>query len=158
MWKITIFDPFRWKIPLFPYIGSDSPYIRTSKSLKKHWWGIRVFRDFLVQITVYGTPKSTKNHAFWALWTPPKIIKNRLNFAHSEICEKSRFLTLFGEKYHFSRISGLIPRISGPQKVSKNTDEVSGFFAIFWSKSQYMGPPKVPKTMLFELFGPPLRL
>ena len=35
------------------------------------------------------TQKTTKNRAFWALWTPPKIIKNRLNFAHSEKFQKS---------------------------------------------------------------------
>ena len=43
-----------------------------------------------------GPPKSVKNHDFGRPATPPKIIKNRLNFAHSEICEKSRFLTKNG--------------------------------------------------------------
>ena len=61
------------------------------KNLKKRWWGIRVFRDFLGQIPVYGTPpdpQTTKNHGFW---TPPKIIKNRLNFACSKIPWKPCF-------------------------------------------------------------------
>ena len=38
------------------------------------------------------TPKTVKNPDFGRPATPPKIIKNRLNFAHSEICEKLRFL------------------------------------------------------------------
>ena len=89
--KTMFFTWFLSKIKLFPCIGSDPPYIRRSKTFKKRWWGIRVFRDFLTQIPVYGTPKTTKIVVFRSFWTPPKIIKNRLNFAHSKVCEKSRF-------------------------------------------------------------------
>ena len=33
------------------------------------------------------------------------------------------------------------------KKIAKNADEVSGFFHIFWSKSQYMGPLQTPKIV-----------
>ena len=73
-----------------PYIGSDPPYIRNLKKLEKRWWGIRVFKVFFPKIPVYGTSKTTKIVVFRVFWTPPKIIKNRLNFACSK---KTWFLT-----------------------------------------------------------------
>ena len=78
--KYPILTPFRWKYLLFPYIGSDSPYIRRSKNHEKRWWGIRVFEVFFPKIPVYGTSKLPKI----VIFDPPKIIKNRLNFAHKQ--------------------------------------------------------------------------
>ena len=93
---------------------------------------------------------------------PPKIIKNRLNFAHSKICKKRCFLPDFDPKTGFFTN---FPVYRGPKfskKTTKNDDEVLGFFAIFWSKSQYMGPLQTPKTTQNRGFGlfsyPPLRL
>ena len=43
-------------------------------------------------------PQNHQNRGFSVILTPPKIIKNRLNFAHSEICEKSDFRPNFDVK------------------------------------------------------------
>ena len=92
MWKIRKKPHFLPKIGDF-YLQNPGfvqfPRIygpqKVRKNVKKRWWGIRVFRDFLVQIPVYGTSKTTKNRDFGLFCLPPpKIIKNRLNFALSE--------------------------------------------------------------------------
>ena len=68
------------------------------------------------------------------------------------------FWPIFGENTHFSRISGPIPRISEGQKSTKNADEVSGFLRYFSRKSQYMGPPKPPKTVILVCFAYPPKI
>ena len=87
---LPIFDKKRCFLPKSPYIGSDPPYIRRSKIHEKRWWGIRVFQVFFPKIPVYGIPKTTKIRDFWSVCLPPpKIIKNRLNFAPSKKFKKN---------------------------------------------------------------------
>ena len=87
---------------------------------------------------------------------PPKIIKNRLNFAHSEKFENRRKNGVF--TWFWTKIDPL-PVYGGQkksEKTTKNADEVSGFFGVFWSKSQYMGPQNHQKSWFLPT--PPLRL
>ena len=78
-------------------------------------------------------------------------------------------MTIFDTKFaNFTPKTGFLTKIpvyggsKKPKKITKNDDKVSGFFGVFWSKSQYMGPskpPKPPKTVVLVcLPTPPLRL
>ena len=90
--------------------------------------------------------------------THPKIIKNRLNFAHSKIRQKPWFLPDFDPKTGVFTDFPVYGGSKFTKKTSKNDDGVSGFFVIFWPKSQYMGPPKPPKSWFFGHFGPPPKI
>ena len=71
----------------FSRIWGSNPRISGTKKTTKNADEVSgFFHIFLVQIPVYGTPPTAKIVIFDP---PPKIIKNRLNFARSHIREKS---------------------------------------------------------------------
>ena len=81
--------PSFWSFPRI--YGSE----KTSKNADEVSGFLVIFFAKNVIFPVYGDPPgppNPKNHGFRpAGHPPPKIIKNRLNFAHSKICEKSDF-------------------------------------------------------------------
>ena len=103
MLKTVFFTRFWRKNRVFPQIPRIYGSKKTEKNSQKPWYLISVFGDFLVQIPVYGTPpdpKTTKNGDFWSVCLPPpKIIKNRLNFAPSEKFQKSSKNGVFYPKF-----------------------------------------------------------
>ena len=82
----------------FPVYRVESPVYPKVKNLRKTLMRYQGFSEFFYPKLGFfpymgppGPPKQLKTAVFGRP-PPPKIIKNRLNFAHSEICEKLRFL------------------------------------------------------------------
>ena len=100
--KMVIFDlktGFLTKIPV--YGGSKKPK-KITKNDDEVSGFLTIFWSKSQYMGPLQTPKIVKIHENPrfrpAGHPPPKIIKNRLNFAHSKICEKSRFLPNFDVK------------------------------------------------------------
>ena len=131
--KLANFTPKSGFLPDFPvYTGS-----KITKKIMKNDDEVSGFLTiFWVKSQYMGpqkSPKTTKNRDFWPFPTPPKIIKNRLNFAHSEICEKSDFNPNFDVKI-ITRFKQLKPRC-----IAKRT---------LFSYIHLPPPPKIIKNRL----------
>ena len=77
--KSMLFTPKSTILPSPQYMGSYPPVCPDPK----------IYEKMMVKHLVFGPPKPPKMVLFRSFWTPPKIIKNRLNFAHSEKFIKS---------------------------------------------------------------------
>ena len=86
--KTAFFTQNRWFLPSKPWFCPISPYIRTWKSPKKCEKTLMRYQGFSRFFGPNPSIWDLQNHQkpwFWSvLPTPPKIIKNRLNFALSE--------------------------------------------------------------------------
>ena len=97
--KTAFFTQNRWFLPSKPWFCPISPYIRTWKSPKKCEKTLMRYQGFSRFFGPNPSIWDLQNHQkpwFWSvLPTPPKIIKNRLNFALSEKFSKPAKITIF---------------------------------------------------------------